>query len=127
MNSKIFSVAGMALCLSALPAMAHHSFSMYDQSTVVEYKGVVKEYLWTNPHCWIKVVITDEHGQQQVWGFVMNSPSGLIRYGWRPDTVAPGDSITIYANPRKDNSTEGFLQDATLQDGRRMTRGINQQ
>ncbi|MGH9727749.1 MAG: DUF6152 family protein, partial [Candidatus Acidiferrales bacterium] len=38
------------LLLAAPPSLAHHSRSMFDVSRNVTYRGVVKEYLWQNPH-----------------------------------------------------------------------------
>ena len=45
------ALAGAAvLALMAAPAMAHHSFAMFDPDHPTSITGVVKELQWTNPH-----------------------------------------------------------------------------
>jgi hypothetical protein len=39
----------LAAC-TAIPALAHHSFAMYDTAQVVTLKGTIKVFQWTNPH-----------------------------------------------------------------------------
>jgi hypothetical protein len=51
----------VAATLASAPARAHHSAAMFDDSRVVELKGVVKELQWTNPHVWLQVTV-DEKG-----------------------------------------------------------------
>ncbi len=46
--------------LVATTANAHHSAAMFDDSRVVELKGVVKELQWTNPHVWLQVTVDDK-------------------------------------------------------------------
>ena len=53
MNAKSLLLAGVALAI-ATPALAHHSFAMFDREKTVSISGVVKEYEWTNPHVWIR-------------------------------------------------------------------------
>ena len=50
MNRKALSLAALALGAFAGPALAHHSFSMFDQQKVVTLAGTVKELEWVNPH-----------------------------------------------------------------------------
>ena len=49
-------VAAVAICHCAVPVLAHHSASMFDDAKVAEKKGIVKELQWTNPHIWLQVV-----------------------------------------------------------------------
>ncbi len=46
-------LAAAVLTLAAGPALAHHSFAMFDRSRTVDLVGTVKEFQWTNPHSWI--------------------------------------------------------------------------
>jgi hypothetical protein len=50
----------------------------------------------------------------------MNSPSSLVRKGWKPKTLKPGDKITITLHPLRDGRSGGSLVSATLADGTRM-------
>ena len=37
------------------PALAHHSFAMFDQKKVLTLEGTVTEFQWTNPHSFLEV------------------------------------------------------------------------
>ena len=42
------AIAGFALASVSLAA--HHSFAMFEMDKDVEYRGVVREWKWQNPH-----------------------------------------------------------------------------
>lgn len=119
MDLKALSLAVAVTAALAAPAFAHHSFAMFDADKTVTVTGVVKEVEWTNPHTWIRVMVTDEKtGKPVQWGFEMGPPAQQIRRGWKPDSLRPGDKFTLRMHPLKDGSRGGQLVDATLPDGR---------
>lgn len=89
-------------------ALAHHSASMFDDSRVLEKKGVVKELQWTNPHVWLQVVV-EEKGTKTEWSLEGGSPNTLSRQGWRATTFKAGDMVTVRFNPMKDGSAAGLF------------------
>ena len=102
---------------AALPALAHHSFAMFDQSKQVTLVGTVKEFQWTNPHAFIHVEVPAAGGTE-VWDIELNSPNNLKRQGWKPTSLKAGDKVTLVANPLRDLSHKGGLFIAvTLPDG----------
>ena len=113
------SILGMML---AMPASAHHSvqaeFDIHKSITVV---GTVAKVEWINPHSYITVNAKDTNGNNQRWGFELGGGGALRRAGMsREDRggLKPGDQVTIKALAAKDGSTNGFLQELTLADGR---------
>ena len=104
----------------AAPALAHHSFAMFEREKYVSVTGTVSEYEWTNPHVWIHVKAPDAQGKMVEWGFEMQSIAQDSRAGWRADTVKPGDKITIEYHPLKDGSRGGQLMSAILANGQRL-------
>ena len=42
-----------ALAVTAVPGLAHHSATMFDEKKTVTVEGVVKEFQYTNPHSWL--------------------------------------------------------------------------
>ena len=120
MQFKILSLAGVAAALFVGPALAHHSFAMFDADKTVELSGTVKEFQWTNPHSWLQVMVRDAAGAEKEWSLEMGSPGGLARSGWRPKTVVPGDKVTITAHPLKDGSPGGQLLTVVLPNGTKM-------
>ena len=101
----------------ALPALAHHSFAMFDQSKQVSLSGTVREFQWTNPHAFIRVEVTGG-GTTEIWDVELNSPNNLKRQGWNSLSVKTGDKVNIVLNPLRDMTHKGGLFIAvTLPDG----------
>lgn len=95
-----------AATLATAPGRAHHSAAMFDDSRVVELKGVVKELQWTNPHVWLQITV-DEKGTKKEWSVEAGSPNTLSRTGWRSSSFKPGDAVIVRVNPMKDGSAAG--------------------
>jgi len=120
MRTKYVAAAGLMAALFGGPALAHHSFAMFDADKTVDLTGTVKEFQWTNPHSWLQVMVTDEKGQTAEWSLEMGAPGGLARTGWRPKTVVPGDKVTVSIHPLKDGSAGGQLLTVVLPNGTKM-------
>ncbi len=119
MNFKAVTLAAMATALFAVPALAHHSFAMFDSSKTVTFKGTVKELEWTNPHSWLRITVMDQAtGKPANWALEMGPPARQIQRGWKADSLRPGDPVTVNIHPLRDGSRGGQLIDATLPDGR---------
>ena len=121
MSVRALSLAGIAACLFAAPALAHHSFAMFDQEKTIELQGTVKEFQWTNPHSWLIVDVTDATGKVAEWGLELGSPAGLARRGWKPKTLVPGDKVTFKAHPYRTGEPGGQFVDVKLPNGTVMT------
>jgi hypothetical protein len=107
----------MAALLFALPGLAHHSGAMFDNKTSLTLTGTVKAFQWTNPHCWIQVLVPGEQGPTE-WSVEMGSPSQLYRGGWKQGTVKPGDTITVVVHPMRDGTKGGLFVSAVGKDGK---------
>jgi hypothetical protein len=114
-GSAVTVALGLAL---AAPAFAHHSFAMFDAEKTVKVTGTVRQVEWTNPHVWVRIMINNAEGKAEQWGFEMGPPAQQIRRGWEPDSLKPGDTVTLNMHPMKDGSRGGQVVDATLPDGR---------
>jgi hypothetical protein len=108
---------GSALLLICISASAHHSSAMYDQGKSVTLKGTVKQFQWTNPHCWIQVLVPVD-GDAQEWSIQMGPPSNLYRDGWRPGTLKVGDKIIIAVHPMRDGTHGGLWISGVDTDGK---------
>ena len=111
----------LALALAAVPTFAHHSRSMFDQNKTITLVGTVKEFQWTNPHCWIQVLVADPNNPSAdpvEWGVEMGAPVELMRKGWKPHSLNPGDKVTIIANPLRDGQHGGLVVAVTGPDGK---------
>ena len=119
MNKNALLLAGAALLVAA-PALAHHSFAMFNREKADNITGTVKEYEWTNPHVWIHITVPDDQGVAREWSFEMQSVQQDAAAGWRADSVKPGDKVSIEYHPLKDGSRGGQLMSATLANGQHL-------
>jgi hypothetical protein len=110
--------------LSTAPGFAHHSFVMFDTTKQVTLAGVVTSFEWTNPHTYIEVDVTDATtGTVKHWSIELGSPSILRNSGWKHNTLAMGDKVTLLINPLKNGNPGGLLLQANLADGRKLGNG----
>jgi len=106
---------GIGMMVGAVSA--HHSTASFDNSKIVELKGLVKEFQWTNPHTWIQLNVTDEAGNVVEWSIEGGSPGTLSRNGWKASSFKAGDLVTIKARPMLNGNPGGAFVGATLADG----------
>jgi len=101
----------------AVPALAHHSFAMFDFSKTVTVKGTVTEFRWTNPHVALLVQFDPKPGAaSEVWSMELTSPGNLTRGGWTRHSFKPGDRIELQFNPLRDGKHGGAFDQATFLD-----------
>ena len=103
MRNKVLLVAMIGGLMLAGRAYAHHSFAatyFVDQTAKVD--GTVKEFLWRNPHSFIKVEAPDEKGDMQLWSIEWGGGAQLSQAHVTRDTLKPGDHVVIVGNPGRD-------------------------
>jgi Family of unknown function (DUF6152) len=116
-----FAAAGL---LVGVPLAAHHSFSaQFDGSKHIELKGTVTKLEWANPHVYFYVDVKDASGTVSNWGCETNSPAGLIRQGWKRDSLKVGDQVVVNGYASRDGSKLMDARHVTLADGRRIFGG----
>jgi hypothetical protein len=94
MNLKVVSLTAVAVATLTAPAIAHHSFAMFDAEQTITYQGTVKEFEWRNPHSWLRVMVNDEKtGKPVMWALELSSPARLVTMGMRADSVKEGDAV----------------------------------
>jgi hypothetical protein len=110
MNNKRLKQVSLVLSILFLcmPISAHHGNSAYDEQARVSIKGVVTEFVWTNPHSQIYLDVKDKTGKTVNWGVETNSPAILTRAGWTSRSVKPGDEVTIIMCPAKNGAPVAY-------------------
>jgi hypothetical protein len=107
--------------LTAVPAVAHHSATPFDQSKIITLEGVVTKWELTNPHSWLHVEVVGKDGKKVVWGFEAEGPSSLQRAGIKPSDLKVGTKITITGNPMRDGTPAAIWINAVrASDGKKL-------
>lgn len=115
----IGAAVGLSIALGAgVPALAHHSFAMFDRNKELTLIGTVKEFQWTNPHIWIQVVVPNKRGGADEWSVEGASPNGLKRQGWTRTSLKVGDRVQVKIHPLKSGEKGGSFLSMVLPDGR---------
>ena len=110
-------LCGLSLLMAAV-AFAHHAPAVFDRTKEVKLVGVVKEFRWANPHCYIGLDVRDEKGNTVKWDLEMNPPTYLVKAGWKSTTIKAGDAVTVTINPLRTSEPVGKFVSITLPDGR---------
>ena len=123
MNLKVVSLTALAVAAFAAPAVAHHSFAMFDAEQTITLEGTVKEFEWVNPHAWLRVLVKDKNtGQPALWVLELSSPSRLVTMGMRADSVRAGDEVSVTFHPLRNGSRGGQFIQAVLPGGKKVLR-----
>jgi hypothetical protein len=128
---KISRIVAALLLVAAGPVFAHHSFTMFDMTKKITLVGTVTTFEWTNPHSYIEIDVPEDQGGANPgavkhWSIEMGSPSILQQSGWKFSSLKKGDKTTLIISPLKNGKAGGFLNTATLPDGRVLGNGPGQ-
>jgi hypothetical protein len=118
MDCKHWTIGIAGALLFAGSADAHHSGAMFDQMVTKTLVGTIREFQWTNPHCFIQLVVKDERGRDVEWSLEMTAPIHLMRLGWRRTSLKPGERITVTIHPLRNGEKGGNVVQALRANGK---------
>ena len=81
------------------------------------------DWVWSNPHCLLKLDSKDEKGTVTHWVFEASSPVDLLHAGWTATDLKPGDEVTVDIMPVKSGAPVGRIRKIVLVDGRVLASG----
>ena len=119
MSRKSFGILIAAVSvLAASPSLsAHHGAAGFDAEKQLTMKATVTDWLWANPHCYMKYDSTDEKGNVAHWAVEVSNPTDMIKRGWSLHSFKPGDEITVTVRPAKNGALVGQLLKVVLPSG----------
>ena len=81
-------------------AFAHHSVTAtYITGKEVRLEGTLKEFIWRNPHSFMRVEAPDEKGEKYIWIIEGAAPQQLADAGLTSTTFRPGDHVVVTGRP----------------------------
>src|SRR3984885_1694619 len=103
------SLAMISLLAVSAPVFAHHGGAAYETDKIITVKGTVTDYIWSNPHVFVKVDVKDAGGNVAHWIVEAQNPVSMLQIGWSENTFKAGDEVEINAMPAKNGNPVAFL------------------
>ncbi len=124
LGAALGAALALAVAGAAGPALAHHSFAMFDNDHQIKLEGTVSKFTWQNPHVYIQLETPQAEGQlPKQWTIECANPGILDRVGWKWNMVKAGDKIVVIVAPLKTGEPGALLKQITLPDGRVFNNG----
>jgi hypothetical protein len=101
---SLLAVGFMAACL---PLLGHHGNAAYDTAKTVTVKGTVTDYIWANPHVFLKLDAKDESGNSLHWVIEGQNAVTQASAGWTNATFKAGDQAIVDVTPAKNGRPIG--------------------
>ena len=97
--------------------LAHHGTASIDTDREITLKGTVTEWLWANPHCFLKFDAKDDTGPVRSWVVETSNPPDMTIRGWRRTSFKAGDQVTVTLQPFKNGAPVGRIRKVVLANG----------
>jgi len=113
MIAGLFAFLSLSICVT--PALAHHSFAMYDQNKTVTLTGVAYQFVAQANHAEIHFylirpdgkLVKDKDGKNVDWGVEMAGAAAMAQQGITAASFPVGTIFSVKLNPLRDGSTFG--------------------
>ena len=112
-----FGVVVAAVAVLSVSVAAHHGAASFDTTKEYTLKGKVTEWIWANPHCFLKFDAKDDTGDVRNWAVEVSNPTDMTRLGWARTSFKFGDEVTVVMIVAKNNLPVGRIRQVTLADG----------
>ncbi len=116
-NRLVIVLAVTVGLLISVPLVAHHAGATLLSERTVTLTGIVKTWLWSNPHCLLTLDVEGEDGQVVQWIAETQAPSNIYSSGYRANSFKAGDEVTVTVQPAANGRPYGRLAQAVLADG----------
>jgi Family of unknown function (DUF6152) len=103
MNRKCLALLATAAVLLGPSVQAHHSFAAtYFVDQEISIDGTLTQFMFRNPHSFVKVMVKDKQGQEQIWSIEWGGGAQLTQEHVTRDTLKTGDHVIVTGNPGRD-------------------------
>jgi hypothetical protein len=113
-----------AALVATAPLAAHHGAATFDTGKELTMEGTVTEWVWSNPHCFLKFDVTEKDGTVRHWTVETSNPPDMVNRGWSRRSFKGGEKVKVVVEPVKSGNPVGRLLTVTFADGKVLsTRG----
>jgi hypothetical protein len=109
--------------LAPIALAAHHGNASFDTSKRVTLKGTVTEWIWANPHCFLKIDAMDDTAGVRNWALETQNPIAMTQRGWSRQSFKVGDQVTVVLEAVKNGAAIGRIVNVMLPDGSALSAG----
>jgi hypothetical protein len=113
-------LTAVACLVAPASGAAHHGAASFDNEKTVVLKGTVTEWLWANPHCFLKLDVKDDTGSVRNWNLETGNPTDNTLSGYRRSSFKPGDVVTVTITPVKSGAPVGRIRTVELANGQKL-------
>jgi hypothetical protein len=99
------------LALAPTAAVAHHGWSGYDASQVLNLTGTIREAGYEHPHGYVKLETADK-----TWLVVLAPPSRMENRGLPREMLKAGAEATVVGYPNRSDAGELRAERITIGD-----------
>jgi hypothetical protein len=110
-------LGAVGLLVVSAPLIAHHGAASFDTTKEYVLKGSVTEWIWANPHCFLKFDAKDDTGTVRNWAVEVSNPTDMSKRGWARTSFKAGDEVTVTLQPVKGGAPVGRLRNVVLPNG----------
>jgi hypothetical protein len=111
-------IATVGILAGSAPAIAHHGAATFDTGKELEMDATVTEWVWSNPHCFLKFEATEPNGTVRAWTVETSNPPDMVNRGWSRRSFKAGDHVKVTVEPVKSGNPVGRLLQVVFPDGR---------
>jgi len=117
-------IATIAILTASAAVIAHHGAATFDTGKELTMQGTVTEWVWSNPHCFLKFDVQEKDGTVRNWTVETSNPPDMVNRGWSRRSFKGGEKVTVVVEPVKSGNPVGRLLTVTFADGKVLsTRG----
>ena len=117
----VISLVAVGLLAVSVPLFAHHGTAAFDTSKQITLKATVTDWVWANPHCYLKFDAKDDKENVVHWAAETSNPSDMVKLGWSKQTFKPGDDVTVTFIAVKNGVPVGRVQQVVLANGQTLS------
>ena len=131
-TSVLVALTGvLTVGLLSRPALAHHSFAMYDQTVTRTMTGRLTRFIPGGNHAQLifevldadGAVVPDKNGKPLQWGVETGGAAAIARQGITVASFPPGTILTVTLYPLRDGRPFGAIAGPIVKCGMTMPKG----